>query len=203
MALRYAGISHELREVLLGDKPAEMIQASAKGTVPVLCLPDGTVIDESRDVMVWAVSQHDPENWLPVELLKAAQQLIDSNDDEFKKHLDQYKYWDRYPQQPQEYYRTQAEVFLQLLEGELSRQTFLLGRTVSLADVAIFPFIRQFAFVDKPWFDQAPYPNLQAWLSSWLQSSIFLSVMQKQDPWQSGDCPLLAGCDNALLRKSG
>jgi len=195
MALRYAGIVYELREVLLSAKPAAMLQASAKGTVPVMCLPDGRIIDESIDVMVWAVQQNvqqseDPQDWYPDELHQLTEALVNANDQEFKTHLDHYRYWERFPQYTQSHYRQQAEVFLLQLEEHLSQSRFLLAQQPTLADVAIFPFVRQFAFVDKSWFDQAPYAKLQAWLHGLLQSDLFLQVMQKQPFWQQGDPPV-------------
>ena len=195
MALRYAGIAYELREVLLSDKPLAMLQASAKGTVPVICLPDGRIIDESIDVMHWAVQQNvqenrGPQDWYPHELQDSTMALVNANDQDFKSQLDHYKYWERFPQYPQIHYRQQAESFLQQLEGHLSQSRYLLTQRPTLADIAIFPFVRQFAFVDKPWFDQAPYPKLQFWLKDFLQSELFLQVMQKQPLWQQGNPPV-------------
>lgn len=184
MALNYAGITVELREVLLRDKPGSMLQASAKGTVPVLVIPGGRVIDESADVMRWALDQQDPEQWWRNDLANETNALVEENDFVFKKHLDHYKYADRHPEQPAIFYRTAAERFLQQLEQKLTRRRFLMGSDLTFADVAIFPFIRQFAFVDKAWFDQAPYPSLQAWLQSFLDSDLFLNVMKKFPTWR-------------------
>lgn len=184
MALTYAGVQVELREILLRDKPTAMLTASSKGTVPVLVLPDGSVLDESYDVMRWALSHHDPDHWCEATLAAETNALIEQNDGSFKAHLDHYKYADRYPEHPMEYYRTQAEGFLQILETRLTTTQFLLGEKISIADVGIFPFIRQFAFVDKDWFDRAPYPNLQCWLANFLESDIFLSVMEKHAVWR-------------------
>jgi glutathione S-transferase len=184
MALTYAGVPVELREILLRDKPASMLTASSKGTVPVLVLPDGSVLDESYDVMRWALNHHDPDHWCEATLAAETNALIDQNDHSFKAHLDRYKYADRYPEHPMEYYRTQAEGFLQILETRLTTTRFLLGEKISIVDVGIFPFIRQFAFVDKDWFDRAPYPNLQRWLANFLESDIFLSVMEKHAVWR-------------------
>ena len=184
MALNYAGIAVELREVLLRDKPNSMLQASAKGTVPVLVLPGGRVIDESAEVMQWALEQRDPEQWWRKDLANETNALVEENDFVFKKHLDHYKYADRHPEQPAIFYRTAAEKFLQQLEQKLVRRRFLTGSDLTFADVAIFPFIRQFAFVDKAWFDQAPYPSLQAWLHSFLDSDLFLNVMKKFPTWR-------------------
>ncbi len=185
LAIRMAQQTVELREIVLKDKPEAMLAISPKGTVPVLQLPDGRVIDESRDIMLWALEESDPENLLPE---KSDQQiclsLIDQNDGEFKSWLDRYKYADRYPEKTQAEYRQKAEHFLQQLERSLVDQPYLLGQKISLVDIAIMPFVRQFAHVNKKWFASAPYPNLQKWLDAWLENPIFLSVMAKYQPWQ-------------------
>ena len=183
MALNYAEVTVELREVLLRDKPRAMLQASAKGTVPVLVLPDGRVIDESVDVMRWALEKRDTDQWWRDDLQGETDKLVNENDFVFKKHLDHYKYADRYPEQPKSHYREQAEKFLHQLEKKLLLNKYLLADKLTFSDVAIFPFIRQFAFVDKPWFDQAPYPKLQSWLQSLLDSDLFLGVMTKHPRW--------------------
>lgn len=183
MALNYAGVEVEMREVLLRDKPRAMLQASAKGTVPVLVLPDGNIIDESAAVMHWALNQRDDDSWWRDDLQCETDKLVEENDLVFKKHLDHYKYADRYPEQPQSYYRVQAEKFLHQLEQRLIHQRYLLADNLTFSDVAIFPFVRQFAFVDKAWFDQAPYPKLHTWLQSFLDSNLFLSVMTKFPRW--------------------
>ena len=184
MTLNYASVTVELREVLLRDKPDAMLRASAKGTVPVLVLPGGDVIDESVDVMRWALSQHDPDQWKRHDLEHETNSLVDENDFVFKEHLDRYKYADRFPAQPQSYYRTEAERFLIRLEQKLALNHKLVTDHLTFADVAIFPFIRQFAFVDKDWFDQAPYPGLQRWLQSFLDSELFLNAMTKAPRWR-------------------
>ena len=183
MALNYAGITVELREVLLRDKPRSMLLASAKGTVPVLVFPDGRVIDESIDVMRWALLQRDPEHWWRHDLEEETNSLVGENDHVFKKHLDRYKYADRYPEQPQSFYRGKAEAFLRKLEQRLVLTRYLLDDQLTFSDVATFPFVRQFAYVDKAWFDSAPYPKLSAWLQSFLDSDLFLSVMTKYPRW--------------------
>ena len=189
MAIAYSSIRVELREVSLANKPSAMISLSAKGTVPVLQL-ENLVIDESLDVMDWALQQSDPDKWIRAEFQAKQQQLIVENDTQFKFWLDRYKYWDRYPEQSQQYYRTQAQQFLQQLETMLNKNGFIFCRQITRADIAIFPFIRQFAFVDKPWFDEAPYPNLQRWLTDLLSSPLFVQVMDKLPPWKEGDCPV-------------
>lgn len=186
MAIYYASITVELREVSLGNKPQQMLALSPKGTVPVLQLHN-KVLDESLDVIHWALQQSDSDGWLRPELQSQTETLIESNDNDFKAWLDKYKYWERFPQQPQLYYRERAEEFIALLENLLEKHRFLLGQTLSVADIAIFPFIRQFAFVDKEWFDSAPYPNLQKWLQEFLVCDIFVQSMAKQPLWQKGD----------------
>lgn len=182
MALVVTGVSVELREVLLRDKPFAMLEASAKGTVPVLVLPDGRIIDESLDVMSWALSQRDPEHWLRGEA--ADDPLIQACERNFKPWLDRYKYADRYPEQSPGHYRGQAEVFLSDLEGRLSNGGFLTGNSVTLVDVALFPFVRQFAGVDPAWWQCAPYPWLRCWLEGWLASVLFTDAMVKHPLWQ-------------------
>ena len=189
MAIAYASITLEMREVALANKPSAMLAISPKGTVPVLQLSD-RVIDESVEVMRWALSQSDPENWLAVDSQQEQSTLIEENDNEFKGWLDKYKYWDRYPEQSQQDYRMKAENFLSTLELRLQQNSYLLGDNMCMADIAIFPFIRQFAFVDKPWFDDADYPSVQRWLNQFLQSKLFEQVMVKQALWQqSNDQP--------------
>ena len=184
MALKYASVDVELREVLLRDKPDAMLEASAKGTVPVLVLPDGRVIDESVDVMRWALAKSDPDSWRLDDLESETDGLVNENDFVFKQHLDHYKYADRHPEQRQSYYRGKAEKFLRLLEQKLTLNPYLVTDRPTFADIAVFPFIRQFAFVDKAWFDQAPYPKLQGSLQAFLDSDLFLSVMTKFPRWE-------------------
>jgi len=178
MALSYAGIAYQVQEISLKDKPPGLLAVSPKGTVPVLVLPDGRVLEQSLDIMHWALQQHDPDLWLGMDREKS-QALISENDDAFKQALDKYKYASRFPEQSAASYRSQAEVFLQKLELALQDGHFLSGAHLSLTDVAIFPFIRQFAAVDADWFAQASYPKLQAWLQARLESSLFLRVMAK------------------------
>jgi len=177
MALRYSGVAVQIIEVSLKAKPAEMLALSPKGTVPVLSV-DGRVIDESLAIMGWALAQNDPEGWL-LEDDGATQALIEENDQGFKYQLDRYKYAERYPEQPMEHYRAEGEVFLSKLEGLLAQREYLLAGHLSLADVALAPFVRQFAHVDREWFGQAPYPRLQNWLQRFLESPLFIAVMAK------------------------
>jgi glutathione S-transferase len=183
MAIAYASINPEIREVSLANKPSEMLSLSPKGTVPVLQLGE-LVIDESIEVMAWALEKSDPDNWLALDL-QSQQRLIEENDNQFKAWLDKYKYWDRFPEQSQQDYRSQAEKFISKLEKNLTENSYLLGNQICMADIAIFPFIRQFAFVDKDWFDQANYPHLQQWLNEFLASDLFVQVMKKHSVWQS------------------
>ena len=189
LAIKASNIQVELREVVLADKPKELLICSPKGTVPVLVLTDDTVIDESRDIMWWALTQQDPHNWLGSTDTQwdEMNHLIDINDTEFKQHLDHYKYADRFPEQSAECYRQQAESFLQQLEAKLRKNQYLMTDKISLADMAIFPFVRQFAFVDKKWFEQTEYKKLQIWLDNVLADKLFIEVMQKYSRWLPGD----------------
>lgn len=178
MALSYAGIPVEIREISLKQKPAHMLQVSPKGTVPVLVLPDGQVIEQSLEIMHWALQQHDADGWLSADPQHAAQ-LIAENDGSFKQHLDRYKYAIRFPEYSAEHYRAQGELFLAKLEQHLQQSTFLAGDVISLADIAIFPFIRQFAAVDHDWFESTGYIKLQSWLQHLVESALFKRVMVK------------------------
>jgi glutathione S-transferase len=181
MALRYSGVAVDIVEVSLKAKPAEMLELSGKGTVPVLSA-NGRVIDESLDIMRWALAQNDPQDWLLKDDPAAAAQiasLIEHNDQVFKVHLNRYKYAERYPEQPMEVYRGEGEVFLRRLEALLEGRDYLLADHPSLADVALMPFVRQFAHVDREWFAQTPYLRLQAWLQRLLESDLFTSIMKK------------------------
>jgi glutathione S-transferase len=193
LALYASGAAVELREVSLRDKPSSMLAASPKGSVPVLVLPDGQVIDESWDIMLWALHRHDPDGWLGENdsHVDAAIQLISENDTTFKYHLDRYKYPERYPEYSQSHYRSEAETFLLKLENRLEASRFLLGDDSSVADAALFPFIRQFAGVDKDWFAQSHYPAMQRWLEEFLDSAAFLAVMAKYSIWHPGDPPVI------------
>lgn len=190
LAVAKAGIRTELREVVLKDKPPQMLEISPKGTVPVLYTADRQVIDESLDVMFWALNQHDPDSWwqpLNDRQKQLTLSLIEENDGAFKLALDRYKYADRHPERSQLDYRHDGEKFLQRLEQHLEKDGALVTTHISLADIAIMPFIRQFAFVDKAWFDISPYPELRRWLEGFLDSTLFQRVMKKYPQWQPGD----------------
>ena len=187
LGLLFAEVPVALREIVLKNKPAPMLAISPKGTVPVLQLSEGRVIEESREIMEWALAQQDPQGLLDSETLPQAQALIDINDNEFKHWLDRYKYADRHLEMTQTEYRQQGEVFLQVLEELLTQNDYLLGDKPSLADIGIMPFVRQFAHVDRKVFYALPYPNLQQWLQHWLEHPVFLQAMTKFTPWQEGD----------------
>jgi glutathione S-transferase len=186
MALSRSNTVCALREVILRDKPAEMLAASSKGTVPVIVLQDGTIIDESIDVMLWSLGHHDPDDWLAPAHDKMMA-LIEEADGPFKTHLDRYKYGTRYPGEAPLQHRTDGLVFLEKLDAILSSSPYLFGDSPALVDIAIFPFVRQFANTDRAWFDAQPLPSLQAWLAGWLASDLFKGVMQKWPVWQAGD----------------
>lgn len=189
LALYYCGINVELREVVLKDKPKSMLEYSPKGTVPVLVLPDNRVIDESIDIVGWALTVDDKSELLVLLSEKEAAQarsLIEENYFEFKPMMDRYKYADRHPEKTQREYRTEAEYFLKKLELRLSEGKYLIGNKISIADIAIFSFIRQFAFVDKTWFDRSIYTELQRWLEQGLQSEAFIYAMEKIPRWLPG-----------------
>jgi glutathione S-transferase len=192
LALAASGQPHELREILLRAKPAAMLLASPKGTVPVLVLPDGAVIDESLDIMRWALERHDPASWLAPREASPGEMdaLIAANDGDFKRQLDRYKYPNRYPQESGDdaagfglKHRSDAAVWLAQLDARLDTG-WLFGAQPSLADMAILPFVRQFAHTDAGWFAAQPWPRLQAWLAAFEDSALYAGVMQKQHPWQ-------------------
>lgn len=189
MALSVSQITCEVRELVLRNKPEHMVEISPKATVPVLQTPDGAVIDESLDVMLWALDQNDPEGWLSPEqgTRQEMLDLIAKCENEFKGHLDRYKYANRYEDADPLIHRNQAETFLQELESRLATSPYLFGNRPALADYAIAPFIRQFANTDRDWFDQTPYPGLHKWLEQFLASDLFNSIMEKLPPWKPGD----------------
>jgi glutathione S-transferase len=185
LALMVSETRCELREVKLSAKPAALIAASAKATVPVLILPDGTVIDESIDVMRWALARNDPEGWLK----RDDPALIAANDRGFKHALDRYKYPDRHRSEPLEHRESGLE-FLRDLDARLATAGQLCGADRGLADMAVFPFVRQFAAVDREWFDTLPLSHLQRWLAGHLTSDLFAAIMMRPKPWAEGDAPI-------------
>ncbi len=183
----------ELREVVLKDKPPELLQASAKATVPILVLPDGEVIDESLEIMLWALRRGDPERWLAPQTGSSAEMiaLIADNDGDFKHHLDRYKYPQRHDGADAQAHRRDAAAFAARLEGRLGAQPWLFGQHAALADMAIGPFVRQFAGVDPAWFAARPWPQLRRWLAAVTGSARFGQVMGKYPRWRAGDPPTL------------
>lgn len=175
-----------LREVALRSKPAELLTASPKGTVPVLVLGSGEVIAESLEIMRWALEQNDPLGLLRES--PAQTELLALNDGPFKQLLDRYKYPERFPEKSQSEWRDEA-VALQIapLEARLQASSFLLGERPALVDLALMPFVRQFAGVDPQWFQAAPFPAVRRWLEGWLASELFAAVMLKFEPWQAGE----------------
>jgi len=180
LALDVSGQVCELREVALRNKPPEMLRVSAKGTVPVLVLPDGSVIDESLDIMLWALSRNDPERWLTPESdsFEGMRDLINRFDSHFKRHLDRYKYPSRFADADPAADRAAACQDLGLLEARLTRTTYLAGGHVSLADMAVVPFVRQFANVDSEWFARQSWSALQRWLKTLVESARFERIMR-------------------------
>lgn len=187
MALVCSGIQVELREVKLSDMPESMLQLSPKATVPVLAFADGQVIDESLDVMLWSLAQADPDQWLDID--ESSQQLIRRSDEDFKPLLDCYKYADRHPQLTPLEHRVRAEVFVDELNQLLNRHSYLSDDQCRLTDMAIFPFIRQFAGVDAAWFDSSQYSSVRGWLNGLLVSDSFQRIMNKNPFWQPGNEP--------------
>ncbi len=185
IAVAMSDVKVELREVVLRDKPLELIEASAKATVPVLVLPGSEVLDESLDIMRWALEQNDPENWLA----HVDADLIAANDGPFKRALDRYKYPHRYDLPNGIEHRDQALANISDLNERLDDMPFLAGDKRGFTDIAIFPFIRQFAATDQGWFDALPLPALQAWLDGLQSSDLFASIMIRYPQWKAGDPP--------------
>jgi glutathione S-transferase len=181
MALYTAKINHEHREISLKNKPPEFLEISPKGTVPVLQFGDGRLLEESLDIMKWALNI----SRLPLE----EAELIAENDTTFKKALDRYKYPGRYPEEEGLDYRSQCASFLKKLENHLT--PFLISKVVTFNDMALFPFIRQFSLVDPDWFEAQAYPNLKAWLNSLITSTVFGQVMEERPLWVSGSEPTI------------
>ncbi len=202
LALAASHTRCELREIVLRAKPAQLLEASPKGTVPVLVLPAAgapsgqaaaqaasvQILEHSLDIMRWALERNDPEHWLlaPTGTLDDMLALIGQCDGPFKQDLDRYKYPERYPDSDPVAHRSQGSVYLRRLDGMLANHPYLFGERPTLADRAIAPFVRQFAHTDKPWFGAQPWPALQAWLEAFLASALFERVMQKYPRWEAG-----------------
>ena len=187
LAIASAGVQVELREILLRDKAPELLETSPSGTVPCLRTGD-TVLDESRDIMVWALTQNDPENWL--DMPEEGHALIDMIEGPFKRALDRYKYSIRYADADKLAEREIASGYLRQLDERLAGQDWLFGKAPTLADMAILPFVRQFAMTDKAWFDAQDWGDLQNWLEVFLGSERLARVMSKYKTWKSGDTPV-------------
>lgn len=187
LAIAASGLSCELREVVLRDKPKALVDVSPKATVPVLVTGNRQVLEQSLDIMLWALEQNDPQKWLsPTQQDVAAMlAMVADCDGRFKSHLDRYKYPQRYAQEGADSnaHRNSAANWLRDLDVRLKRQSFLFGGHAALADMAIAPFVRQFSMVDIDWFSAQPWPQLQAWLQAWLDSRLFKQVMGKFPVW--------------------
>ena len=188
MALAHMKITVELREILLRNRPKSLYDISAKGTVPVLQIIDGNVIDESLDIMKWALDQG-KQQWYNDYIIEQ-DQLISNNDSEFKHWLDRYKYYIRYTNHTKQYYQKKCDETLLQLELRLKKNNYLFGNICSLADVALFPFIRQFANVERQWFTDQ-YPRIDVWLKTWTQSNLFNATMAKYKQWNPENNPLI------------
>ena len=187
LALLVSGVAYEHREVALKAKPAEMLAVSPKGTVPVLCLPTGEVLEQSLDIMLWALQLNDPQAWLPntPEAWALTHEGIALNDGEFKAHLDRYKYPQRFGLDDGVHHRTHATDMLMRWQSLLQAQSFLAGDKWGLLDACVAPFVRQFARTDRAWFEAQPWPQLAKWLVAFENSDVFLSVMHKHPLWVS------------------
>ncbi len=181
MALSVSGVQYEHREVVLREKPPEMLEVSPKGTVPVLVTGEGEVLEESLDIMRWALGRNDPENWLA----RQDPELLAANDGPFKHHLDRYKYSTRYDDVDPEEHGAKAVEYLRVLDDRLANSPFLSGDRRGFADIAIFPFVRQFANADRAWFEAQDLPHVAEWLEGLVKSDLFLGVMTKFEQWQA------------------
>ena len=190
LAVQSAGNSVELREILLRDKPDAFLETSPSATVPALDLGQ-TVIDESLDIMVWALKENDPEHLL--DMPEEGWDLIATNDGPFKQALDRTKYATRYPDHDPTAERSKAAMYLMELDARLGQTGWLFKPRPTLADYAVLPFVRQFAHIDRAWFDAQGWPNLIAWLDHFLESDAFQQIMLKYKPWSDGDPPIWFG----------
>tara|TARA_B100000029_G_scaffold515060_1_gene620325 strand:+ start:305 stop:883 length:579 start_codon:yes stop_codon:yes gene_type:complete len=180
MALSEYNIKVELREILLKDRPNELLNISPKGTVPVLQLPNKNVLDESLDIINWVLNNND-SNWRETNY-EEQQKMIKNNDEEFKHYLDRYKYNDRYPEKSKEFYQKKCEVYLKNYEEKLTENMFLVSDKMQIVDIAIFPFLRQYAFVNKLQFSKS-FVKLNNYLERILNTNLFKSIMQKYPVW--------------------
>jgi len=198
MALQSAGQIVELREIELKAKPAEMLIASPKATVPVLLTAD-RVLEQSLEIMLWALKRNDPQGWLPGPAeMERTLDTISENDGDFKHHLDRYKYPHRYQLDTGLANRDAAAAFLYKLNAELLKNDHLAGKSWGLLDAAVAPFVRQFAHTDANWFAAQEWHALQRWLKAFEDSDAFNAVMKKFAPWKAGEPPLLTCFEKAL-----
>lgn len=193
LALHAAQITYELREVDLKNKPASLLQISPKGTVPVLLLNENQVIEQSREIMLWALQYNDPMRLLNLQKQQwtDCNELIDRNDGEFKRALDRYKYPHRYTSELINDWKGEAEKFILILEKRLNENSYLFGNSLCFADLAVIPFIRQFAKVERNWLASSQYQKVFNWLTEIENSTLFKSVMQKNKAWKEGDKPII------------
>lgn len=188
LALAHAGLACELREINLRNKPQALLDASPKGTVPVLVLQDGRVIEQSLEIMLHALHGNDPDGWLqPTQgSLDEMLALIERNDGFFKQALDRCKYSERYSAEAINQAQTDAITWLAALDEQLAETGYLFGLNPSLADMALRPFVRQFARIDEAQWAEQPWPHLQDWLQRWIDSALFAEIMETYPGWQPG-----------------
>ena len=191
MALIIAGIDFDAHEVSLRDKPAEMLELSPKGSVPVMLHPDGRVLEQSWDIMQWAMAEKDPDGWWARAQTPENFEWLARNNGEFKFHLDRYKYPERYENSNRNSHREASlQTFLQPLNDRLERMNYLGGKQPCATDIAIFPFVRQFASVEPNWFSQQEMSSLQRWLANWISSDLFIHCMHKLPSQMTSEFPL-------------
>ena len=185
MALAYTDVQVEIREISLQNRPEELYEVSKKGTVPVLITVDNLVIDESLEIMLWTLKNNLNQTWLTKNFNQELE-MINRNDTLFKKWLDRYKYYDKYPENSKEYYRKQCNYILSDYENQLNNTKYLLRNDISISDIAIFPFVRQFINVDRQWFE-SNYNKLTCWFEEISSSNLFILIMKKYDTWNPKD----------------
>ena len=185
MALAYSKVPYEHREILLRDRPQTLYDLSPKGTVPVLQLDNGSVYDESVDIMKWALEKNDPDQWYKYNL-EGQDRLVTRNDEIFKRRLDRYKYHIRYPERPFEEYRRDVSEFLNEYNALFDSGSYMFGEAICFTDIALMPFVRQCAHVHLDWFN-TNFPDLAEWLNNLKGSELFKSIMPKYDLWVEGE----------------
>lgn len=175
LAAAYMGIEYESIEVDLKNKPQALLDISPKGTVPVLVFPDGKILDESLDIILWAMPKPLASQQNEIE------DIIRINDNEFKHNNTRYKYAERYVDEgkSQDEYRIECEKFLQFIEQKLIHHEYLINDEISIADIAVFPLVRQFSKVNEEWFARSPYKQVQHWLKTISESDFYAKAMRK------------------------